>query len=1368
MAYTPGQYSSGGYKPGQYSGGYKPGQYSTPKEVPAKQEPTIGPPQSFSPIGSVKKGVSELLEAMSPHGMYGTMAEEGDKPLAPAPAWTAPVRLFSNLNVPGEKLSSDIGGYAASQSAEKGLPIPIAAALGTAGALGTDPMNYIPMGKAGQAQGPVVKGLDALRPSMAEALTVKTLNQAPELKFAFSPSGIKAAGQDIQEVVDLVAEAAKKSKAVAATAKAAAKAVPGKVKDFAGKVSAESGNPFQKILGALTKPEVPEVALKDLPGFGEPQIDLARVGALPESLEKDIMDRAAAIKAGEEASAYDEVGRAVSGVEGGKNISEPTGAELLDIPEGMKPVREIRRPSATAEDLAKEADALKLAEQGMDEPWMQAAEAGDISHMSEDEIAQAAADAERSLRKAVLIEEGGLTPIHDRLKELGGLDLKKTKDIKFRGEFGDANDIWGGNMSPDEMAMALREEGFDIQTPGDLAEALREEKLRLKNEEFRLSDGSAKLGKSRVKDIQEKARKLQKGAGEAAVKRGQAVKANVPMAPEPVPTAPIFGTEPLPSKLPKEISGSKPRYRDASPVFQSDIDKALFIVAQEKPSKSDAKFMKFLRDRFPDSTEAQLRAEGARVREAMKEHYKSAADGKFFVPKSEFAGGAKTERMVKTLDPETGVVVERATPEEGISETVAQEGSESLPPAIQASVDEGKAFVADASEQVKSLADPEKQAPTVSKAYEVDMADRITEAKKEAEAFAQVAQLPGIKNTVAGPIFGTVNRIFESGAEKAARVYDSLLATRDKFGRVLSGTVDSLRIRNKAGMYVRDKAAEMNVAAALDGQLGLDALAPKELAAYKTLKQWLDKIADIEGMSRQSRLSDYFPHLFDDTASGKARFAEFRKSGTIIDQSGAIITPTRFHNARTNQAGYSYDLLNVLNIRMNAGLKKAYMGTFQKWVDEQILKTPGLTDWTADYIRLWGQRLTGSPTGIEQGIDKFMASISTLPGMETYNKLAAGAAGKMGGAVPNLMVGPGSARRVQQAITKAYYRSLLGLALDTAAKNSFQTLNTIGEAGLGRTITGIGKTLKEGAGELIGKGESTFTKSGITKDYMSVMEQQADMLSSPALMKWWDNLLFKPQQLTEMFNRGVAYNAGRLHGMELGLTGANLDRYAKYVVEKTQFRYGVTNTSPYLNNPIGKLFYQFSTYPVNQIDFMRKLMRDRGGKGKMFRLLVAQGSVIGGGTVLGLDLSDPAGWGRIESGGKKSIPIPMAGNVMAVAGKVPFGETLGKRIGVKVPNQPSPAVALAGTSDYKASDALANLLSGAVGYPRRAITRTLGEDPFKTREVSGLLNELEQGRLRTSSGGAGPRMTASEAFAKYLGGQPDVYTEWLKNQPKGR
>lgn len=89
---------------------------------------------------------------------------------------------------------------------------------------------------------------------------------------------------------------------------------------------------------------------------------------------------------------------------------------------------------------------------------------------------------------------------------------------------------------------------------------------------------------------------------------------------EPRPPKEEVQQPPEEPKLPRELAGAKPRYRNATIKFESDMDKALFIVSQKKPSKADAQYMDWLRAQGLDDATIARRASA--VRDALKMKYK--------------------------------------------------------------------------------------------------------------------------------------------------------------------------------------------------------------------------------------------------------------------------------------------------------------------------------------------------------------------------------------------------------------------------------------------------------------------------------------------------------------------------------------------------------------------------------------------------------------------------------------------------------------------------------------------------------------------------------------------------------------------------
>ena len=125
---------------------------------------------------------------------------------------------------------------------------------------------------------------------------------------------------------------------------------------------------------------------------------------------------------------------------------------------------------------------------------------------------------------------------------------------------------------------------------------------------------------------------------------------------------------------PRFVESSKPRYRDATPEFESPLDKALYIVAKTgKLSAKDEDFMEFAMD-ATGLSRAEVRAAGKEIRAAMKGMYDEGADT-FRVPRQYDAPRVGREVVEETPAPRPRA----ATPEAAAAPTpTARPSTEAL------------------------------------------------------------------------------------------------------------------------------------------------------------------------------------------------------------------------------------------------------------------------------------------------------------------------------------------------------------------------------------------------------------------------------------------------------------------------------------------------------------------------------------------------------------------------------------------------------------------------------------------------------------------------------------------------------------------
>lgn len=91
-------------------------------------------------------------------------------------------------------------------------------------------------------------------------------------------------------------------------------------------------------------------------------------------------------------------------------------------------------------------------------------------------------------------------------------------------------------------------------------------------------------------------------------------------------------------RLPPDLAGAKPRYAIGRKMynvdFESDIDKALYIVAQREPSKRDASYLAFLQGHIPNKSVEELRNMGRGIRKMIKSEALAAQGDTVVMPAS--------------------------------------------------------------------------------------------------------------------------------------------------------------------------------------------------------------------------------------------------------------------------------------------------------------------------------------------------------------------------------------------------------------------------------------------------------------------------------------------------------------------------------------------------------------------------------------------------------------------------------------------------------------------------------------------------------------------------------------------------------------
>ena len=194
--------------------------------------------------------------------------------------------------------------------------------------------------------------------------------------------------------------------------------------------------------------------------------------------------------------------------------------------------------------------------------------------------------------------------------------------------------------------------------------------------------------------------------------------------------------------LPSELKGAKPRYNigqtSYTPQFESDIDRALFIVArakmglEKKKAARDADYLAWLQWALPGLSEAEIRTAGLDVKEHIKNTVKGKPEGDVNIPFSE----------VVPVDPWYEAAVEKPTaaepkkgdkkPAEAPYKTRVEEAVP-IPEEVKTAAAKQAAAVKQAAEKVqeKAISVWEEGVPTVEELEELGMDELRTKVREK-------------------------------------------------------------------------------------------------------------------------------------------------------------------------------------------------------------------------------------------------------------------------------------------------------------------------------------------------------------------------------------------------------------------------------------------------------------------------------------------------------------------------------------------------------------------------------------------------------------------------------------------------------------
>lgn len=201
------------------------------------------------------------------------------------------------------------------------------------------------------------------------------------------------------------------------------------------------------------------------------------------------------------------------------------------------------------------------------------------------------------------------------------------------------------------------------------------------------------------------------------------------------------------------------------------------------------------------------------------------------------------------------------------------------------------------------------------------------------------------------------------------------------------------------------------------------------------------------------------------------------------------------------------------------------------------------------------------------------------------------------------------------------YTGLLGLAVDSAVRNTSALLNTITEFGVGGTLRGMGAyAMNKQWSEWL----HTQNVMGRTNSFLEDMFQNTPWKTTGQKV---DEFVMTPFTVSENFIRGATYITALKRAADGGVKGistlGDALRYAEGTTRDLMFSQALTDMSPYARDPVTRLFFQFVNYPLKQTELLLEMARNgKGAKNQAVRYLINMGAAIGMANHIGIDPSE--------------------------------------------------------------------------------------------------------------------------------------------------
>ena len=394
----------------------------------------------------------------------------------------------------------------------------------------------------------------------------------------------------------------------------------------------------------------------------------------------------------------------------------------------------------------------------------------------------------------------------------------------------------------------------------------------------------------------------------------------------------------------------------------------------------------------------------------------------------------------------------------------------------------------------------------------------------------------------------------------------------------------------------------------LDGQK--IELNTNELKVAGEIKDYLKGWAVRLKLPKDKKISHYITHIFEKDFIKKEFDPELAK---IIKNkvAGSVYDP--FLEQRLKKMGFVEDTWRALDAYVKRATRKANIDVALERIKS---KSKMLEQSQYDYVKKYIDNVNLRPTDLDNLVDNTIKSA----------------------------VGYKFGQRPTASLTKtgrqAVYRGALGLNIGTAIKNLTQGVNTYAKLGERYTLKGYWDTFKNimsGSNELEAV---NILKGGFIEDR-----------SFNATRKFWERVdkgFFYFFETAEKINRGAAYYGAKAKALNQGLSLEQSIEYAKKLVRDTQFTFGSIDTPVALQSDIVKLFAQFQTYSLKQVEFLGEMAKNKEYAGLLRYALgtLAIASTLG--KLIGMEWKDFIPSFRIGSPPTLSTPVEIGKSLLGV------------------------------------------------------------------------------------------------------------------------